>query len=59
MFSDPHFGYIAAAYLIVAFVVFALIIWIRADYGIQRKLLKELEDRGVRRRSEKQGVAKA
>lgn len=56
MLSDPHFGYIAASYAIVAVVALALIIWIRVDYRVQRKLLDELEARGVRRRSERRGA---
>lgn len=59
MMADPHFGYIAAAYAIVAVVVVLLIVWIRVDYGIQRRLLHELEERGVRRRSQKRGVTEA
>ncbi len=55
MLADPHFGYIAAAYVIVAVVVSVLIVWIRIDYRIQRRLLHELEERGVRRRSQKRG----
>ncbi len=55
MLADPHFGYIAAAYVIVAIVVTVLVIWIRIDYRIQRRLLNELEERGIRRRSQKRG----
>ena len=53
MFSDPHAGFIIAAYAISAVTVVALVAWIWADYGVQRRLLHELEARGVRRRSEK------
>jgi len=55
MMSDPHFGYILAAYGICFVVVAALIIWISVDYRVQRGLLSELEARGVKRRARKSG----
>ncbi|PLX36627.1 MAG: heme exporter protein CcmD [Hyphomicrobiales bacterium] len=47
-----HAGFIIASYGIALAVVIALIVWIRVDYGIQRRLLAELEARGMRRRSD-------
>ena len=49
----PHAGFIIAAYAIAALVVIGLIGWVLADYATQRRLLADLEARGVTRRSEK------
>ncbi|MBT9290879.1 heme exporter protein CcmD [Prosthecodimorpha staleyi] len=48
----PHWGFIVAAYLVTAVVVLGLIVWIRADLAAQRRTLKDLEARGLRRRSD-------
>jgi len=48
----PHAGFIWASYAAVAGVVTALISWLIWDGSRQRRLLTELEARGVRRRSE-------
>jgi heme exporter protein D len=47
----PHAIFIVAAYAAAALVVIGLIAWIRADHAAQRRLLGELESRGVTRRS--------
>jgi heme exporter protein D len=47
----PHAGFIVAAYLATAVVIAALILWVIADHGAQRRALAELERRGVARRS--------
>jgi heme exporter protein D len=44
-------GFIVAAYAVTAFVVAALVAWVVLDYMTQRRLLGELEQRGVGRRS--------
>lgn len=49
----PHANFIIAAYSVAALVVAALTIWIWRDYATQRRLLRDLEDRGVSRRSER------
>jgi len=49
----PHAAFIVAAYLMAALVVIALIAWVVADYAAQRRLLADLEARGVTRRSQK------
>jgi heme exporter protein D len=49
----PHAGFIIAAYAIAALVVIGLIGWVLADYATQRRLLADLEARGVTRRSQK------
>ena len=47
----PHAPFIIAAYVMAALVVIGLIVWVRADYDAQRRTLKDLESRGVTRRS--------
>jgi heme exporter protein D len=47
----PHAAFIIAAYLMAAIVVLGLIAWVIADHDAQRRLLADLEARGVTRRS--------
>jgi heme exporter protein D len=47
----PHAAFIVAAYVMAALVVIGLIVWVLADYDAQRRLLADLEARGVTRRS--------
>jgi heme exporter protein D len=49
----PHATFIVAAYVVATLIVAALLIWIVRDYAAQRRLLRELENRGVTRRSER------
>lgn len=49
----PHADFIIAAYAVTVFVIAALIGWIVLDYWAQRRLLVDLEERGVTRRSQK------
>ncbi len=53
----PHAAFIVTAYVTAAAVVLALIVWVRADHAAQRRLLADLEARGVTRRSEKSEAA--
>jgi heme exporter protein D len=48
----PYAAFIVAAYSLTTVVVVALILWVLLDYRAQRKLLADLEARGVTRRSE-------
>jgi heme exporter protein D len=48
----PYAGFIVTAYLLTVAVVAALILWVLLDYRVQRKILADLETRGVTRRSE-------
>ncbi len=48
----PYSGFILAAYGIAVAVVLALVAWVIADYRAQRRLLADLEARGVTRRSD-------
>lgn len=47
----PYAGFIVSSYALVAFVVLVLIVWIAADLRRQQNILRELEARGVTRRS--------
>ncbi len=47
----PHAAFIIAAYLMAATVVLGLIAWVIADHDAQRRLLADLEARGVTRRA--------
>ena len=47
----PHGAFIIAAYVMAALVVLGLIAWVLADHAAQRRLLADLEARGVTRRS--------
>jgi heme exporter protein D len=52
----PHADFIVAAYAVTAFVVAALIAWVALDHTAQRRLLGDLEQRGVTRRSTRSGA---
>jgi heme exporter protein D len=54
----PHADFIVAAYAVTVFVVAALIGWIVLDYSAQRRLLGDLEEQGVTRRSRRTGKDK-
>ena len=49
----PHADFIIAAYAVTAFVVAMLVAWVVLDYSTQRRILGDLEDRGVSRRSQR------
>lgn len=49
----PHADFIIASYAMTAFVVAALIAWIALDHSTQRRILGDLDERGVRRRSQR------
>jgi heme exporter protein CcmD len=51
----PHADFIVAAYALTAFVVAAITAWVALDYSIQRRLIGDLEERGVTRRSRRGG----
>jgi heme exporter protein D len=53
----PHAIFIVASYLMAALVVLGLIAWVLADFRAQRRVLADLEARGMRRRSEKPSEA--
>lgn len=47
----PHANFIVTAYAVTAFVVAALITWVVGDYVALKRVLGELEEQGVKRRS--------
>ncbi|HEY0218155.1 MAG TPA: heme exporter protein CcmD [Afipia sp.] len=47
----PYASFIIGSYVLVALVVLVLIVWIAADQHHQQNALRELEARGVMRRS--------
>ena len=51
MALGPYTSFILTSYLLAAAVVLALIGWIAIDYRGQARRLRELEQRGVVRRS--------
>jgi heme exporter protein D len=51
----PHADFIVASYAVTALVVAALIAWIATDYSAQKRVLTDLEQRGVTRRSTRGG----
>ena len=53
MSLGPYADFIIASYAVTALVVVALIGWIAADYAAQRRVLGDLEQRGVTRRSQR------
>jgi heme exporter protein D len=55
MSLGPHADFIIASYALVALVMAALIGWIAFDYAAQRRILADLEQRGVTRRSRRTG----
>ena len=48
----PHASFIVAAYAMTVVVIVAMIAWILRDYASQRRILGDLEERGVKRRSQ-------
>jgi heme exporter protein D len=48
----PYAGFIVASYGVALAVVATLIVWVVADHRAQTRLLKDLEARGITRRSD-------
>jgi heme exporter protein D len=51
----PHAAFIVASYGCAVLVVGALVGWVMLDYRAQRRMLGDLEARGVTRRSAERG----
>jgi heme exporter protein D len=51
MTLGPYESFIVTSYVLVAAVVALLIVWITVDYRRQKARLRDLEARGVTRRS--------
>ncbi len=47
----PHAQFIIASYAVVAVVLGGLVAWLLADGARQKRLMADLEARGIRRRS--------
>jgi heme exporter protein D len=54
MTLGPHADFIVVAYAVTLFVIAMLIAWVVLDYSAQRRILGDLEERGVTRRSRRQ-----
>jgi heme exporter protein D len=52
----PHAAFIWAAYAVVGVVLAALVAWLVLDGRRQQHLVDELEARGIRRRSRRNGA---
>ncbi len=55
MTLGPHADFIITAYAVAVLTVTVLIAWVVADYSAQKRILGELEERGVTRRSRRKG----
>jgi heme exporter protein D len=53
MTLGPHADFILAAYAATFLVLAALLAWVLLDYAMQRRVLGDLEERGVNRRSQR------
>lgn len=51
----PHADFIVASYAVTVFVVAVLVAWVTLDYSGLRRILGDLEERGVTRRSRQAG----
>ena len=51
MTLGQHADFIITSYAVTMFVVAALTAWVILDYSAQRRILGDLEERGVTRRS--------
>jgi heme exporter protein D len=51
MQATAHIEFIVAAYGVGVVVIVALIAWVMLDYRLQRRILAELETKGISRRS--------
>jgi heme exporter protein D len=52
----PHANFIVAAYAIALVVVGVLIVWVVLDHRTQRRILGDLEKRGLTRRSDRSAL---
>ena len=53
MTLGPHADFIIAAYAVTIFAIAALIAWVVLDYSAQQRILGDLEERGITRRSQR------
>jgi heme exporter protein D len=55
MTLGPHADFIIASYAVTAFVVAAMIAWVVLDHSSLKRVLGDLEEQGVTRRSRRTG----
>jgi heme exporter protein D len=53
----PHADFIIASYAVTAFVVAAMVAWVVLDHSSLKRVLGDLEEQGVTRRSRSKGDA--
>ena len=51
----PHADFIIASYAVAAFVVAAMVAWVVLDHSSLKRVLGDLEEQGVTRRSRVKG----
>jgi heme exporter protein D len=56
MAATDHIEFIVAAYGAGVAVIVALIAWVTLDYRLQRRILAELETKGISRRSARESA---
>jgi heme exporter protein D len=56
MQATAHIEFVAAAYGAGIVVIVALIAWVMFDYRLQRRILAELETKGISRRSARESA---
>ncbi|WP_323748428.1 heme exporter protein CcmD [Phyllobacterium sp. 0TCS1.6A] len=56
---DSHTAFVAASYAAAALALAGLVGWIVLDQRIQKRAMRDLESRGVRRRSESKADKKS
>jgi len=59
MSFGPYASFIVTSYVAVAIVVVTLIVWIALDYRNQKQHLRELEAKGIVRRSSRSVTTEA
>jgi heme exporter protein D len=57
--ATAHIEFIIAAYGFGVVVIIALIAWVMIDYRLQRRVLAELETKGISRRSGRERAGQA
>lgn len=55
MMLGPHADFIIVSYALTAFVIAAMVAWVVLDHAAQRRVLGELEERGITRRARNEG----
>ena len=55
MTLGPHADFIIASYAVTAFVVAAVVAWVVLDHSSLKRVLGDLEEQGVTRRSRRSG----